>query len=179
MLTAERQRVDRARPPVRTRIQAHIPWLEPAVADRDDELQRTIRRRPVWRAQEDLLRRVPGIGPIVAMTLLADLPARGRRPHQQLAAVGGLAPRHGERGTRRGTRLGWGGCGRVRSGLSRAAVVASRPNPISRAFYDRLVAAGTAKTVALVAGLPKLVPILNALIHHRTPWAPPTVAVKA
>jgi transposase len=179
MLTAERQRLGTARPPVRARVQAHIHWLDQEVADLDDALGRTLRASPIWRAQEALLRSVPGIGPVVAVTLLAELPELGTLDRKRIAALTGLAPVACDSGTLRGKRLVWGGRGRVRAALYMAALVATRHNPVLRAFYQRLLRAGKAKKVALTACMHKLLIILNAILHTRAPWTRPPVALGA
>jgi transposase len=176
MLTAERQRLGTARPPVRGRVQAHIAFLEQELADLDDELGRTIRASPIWRETEDLLRSVPGVGPVVARTLLADLPELGRLDRKQIGALVGLAPLTCDSGTLRGRRIIWGGRGRVRSALYMAALAAMRHNPVIRAFYTRLLAEGKPKMVALTACMHKLLTILNAIARHRTPWRAPHAA---
>lgn len=176
MLTAERQRLGTARPPVRGRVQAHIAFLEQELADLDDELGRTIRASPIWRETEDLLRSVPGVGPVVARTLLADLPELGRLDRKQIGALVGLAPLTCDSGTLRGRRIIWGGRGRVRSALYMAALAAMRHNPVIRAFYTRLLAEGKPKMVALTACMHKLLTILNAIARHRTPWRVPHAA---
>jgi len=172
MLVAERQRLATAHPPVRDRIQAHIRWLEQELADLDDELGRTIRRSPIWREREALLCSVPGIGPTVARTLLAELPELGQLDRKRIALLVGLAPLNCDSGTLRGKRIVWGGRARGRSALFMAALVASRHNPVIRAFYARLLAAGKPKLVALTACAHKLLTILNAIVAHRTPWQP-------
>jgi len=166
MLTTERQRLGTARPPVRGRVQVHIRWLEQELAALDDELNGTIHGSPIWREQEALLRSVPGIGPV---TLLAELPELGQLDRKRIASLVGLAPLNRDSGTWRGKRIVWGGRGRVRSTLYMAALVASRHNPVIRAFYDHLLAAGKPKMVALTACMHKLLTILNAILAHRTP----------
>lgn len=170
MLTAEQQRLGRARPPVRGRVEAHIPWLQQELADLDGEVREAVQASPLWREQEELLRSAPGIGPVVATTLLADLPELGTLNRKQISALVGVAPLNCDRGTLRGKRAVWGGRGRVRATLYMAALVAVRHNPIIRAFYARLLAVGKAKKVALTACMHKLLIILNAMLHHRTPW---------
>lgn len=170
MLTAEQQRLGRARPPVRGRVEAHITWLQQELADLDGELREAVQASPLWREQEELLRSAPGIGPVVATTLLADLPELGTLNRKQISALVGVAPLNCDSGTRRGKRAVWGGRGRVRATLYMAALVAVRHNPIIRAFYARLLAVGKAKKVALTACMHKLLIILNAMLHHRTPW---------
>jgi transposase len=179
MLTAERQRLGAAPPAVRARVQAHVRWLERELADVDDDLGRTLRASPAWRAKEDLLRSVPGVGPVVALTLLAELPELGALDRKRLAALVGVAPLNADSGTRRGKRLVWGGRGRVRAALYMAALVATRFNPVLRAFYQRLLAAGKAKKVALTACMRKLLLILNAMVQSGTPWRHPAAAAGA
>ena len=176
MLTAEHQRWGTAHGPVRARIEAHVAWLDRELADLDDDLGRTLRASPVWRAQEDLLRSVPGIGPVVARTLLAELPELGTLDRKRLAALVGLAPLTADSGTRRGKRVVWGGRSRVRAALYMAALVATRYNPVIRGFYQRLLHAGKAKKLALIACMHKLLTILNAIVHSHTPWRQPTGA---
>ncbi len=110
MRTAEQNRRGAVRvEPVRARIQAHLAWLEAELADVDTELRHLVRASPLWREQGDLLRSVPGIGPIVSLTLLADLPELGRLSHGQIAALVGVAPLNRDSGTLRGRRAVWGG----------------------------------------------------------------------
>jgi transposase len=174
MLTAERQRLGTALPAVRTRVRAHVRWLERELAAVDDDLGGALRVSPAWREKEVLLRSVPGVGPVVALTLLAELPELGALDRKRLAALVGLAPHAADSGTRRGKRLVWGGRGRVRTALYMAALVATRHNPVVRAFYQRLLRAGKAKKVALTACMHKLLLILNAIVHAGTPWRPPS-----
>ena len=170
MLLAERNRLGTAHAPVRSRVQAHIRWLEQELADLDDELGRTIRQSPVWREREALLRSVPGIGPATALTLLAELPELGQLDRKRIATLVGLAPLNCDSGTLRGKRVVWGGRARVRSALYMAALVATRHNPVIRRFDARLLAAGKPKLVALTACMHKLLLILNALVRHHTAW---------
>jgi transposase len=172
MLTAERQRLGTARPPVRDRLRAHIAWLGQELADLDADLARRVQQSPVWREREDLLRSVPGIGPIVATTLLAELPELGALDRKRIAALVGVAPLARDSGTLRGKRLVWGGRGRVRTALYMATLVAVRHNPSLRAFYARLLRAGKAKKVALTACMHKLLLIVNAIVHTGAPWHP-------
>jgi transposase len=179
MLTAERQRRDVARPPVRERVQAHVAWLEGELAALDADLGRALRASPVWRAKEDLLRSVPGVGPVVATTLLAELPELGTLDRKRIAALVGLAPLACDSGTQRGKRVVWGGRGRVRTALYMAALAGIRFNPVVRAFYRRLLAAGKPKKVALTACSHKLLLILNAILQAGAPWRPPVVGIGA
>lgn len=172
MLTAERHRLTHATSAVRPHVQAHIAWLEGQLREVDHDLGTTIRQSPVWREHDTLLQSVPGLGPIISRTLLADLPELGTLTRQQIAALVGVAPFPWDSGTLRGKRSCWGGRAPVRAALYMAALVATRCNPVLKAFYQRLCAAGKPRRVALVACMRKLLTILNAMIKHRTPWTP-------
>lgn len=170
MRTAEQNRLGTAPPPVRKGIRAHIAWLARQLARIDDDLAQAIRESPVWREKDDLLQSAPGVGPVLATTLLAGLPELGTLSRQQVAALVGVAPLNRDSGTLRGRRRVWGGRAQVRTALYMAALTATRYNPVIRAFYARLCAAGKAKKVALTACMRKLLTILNAMLKHRTPW---------
>jgi len=172
MLTAERNRLALARGPVRRDLQAHIHWLEQRVKASNDDLRTTLRQSPLWRATEQLLRSVPGIGPTTAAVLIAQLPELGRLTRQQLAALVGVAPLNRDSGPRHGPRTIWGGRATVRGPLYMATLVATRYNPVIRAFYQRLRAAGKPAKVALIAAMRKLLTILNAMVKAQRPWAP-------
>ncbi len=170
MVTAERNRLEHASLAIRRNITDHLRWLERRVAAVDRDLDDTIQRSPVWRAKENLLRTVPGIGPVVSRTLLADLPKLGRLNRKQIAALVGVAPLARDSGTLRGKRTVWGGRAPVRAVLDMGALVATRRNPVLRAFYCRLVEAGKPKKVALIACMRKLLTILNAMMRTNTTW---------
>lgn len=170
MLVAEQHRMRTAPRPIQRQIQAHLTWLKQQLAMLDEDLTHRIQATPLWREQEDLLRSVPGIGPVVSRTLLGELPELGRLTHKQIAALVGVAPLNRDSGSLRGRRIIWGGRAVVRGVLYMSAVVAARRNPIIKAFYQRLRTAGKAPKVALVACMRKLVTILNAMVKHRTPW---------
>lgn len=173
MLVAENNRLSAtASESVRRRIQAHIRWLEKEISRTDGELEEAIERSPTWRENESLLRSVPGVGPVLARTLLAELPELGTLSHKRLSALVGVAPFNFDSGTLRGRRMVWGGRARVRSTLYMASLAATRYNPAIRAFYERLVAAGKPRKVALVACMRKLLSILNAVVRDRVPWSP-------
>lgn len=122
--------------------------------------------------KDDLLQSVPGVGRVVSLTLLAELPELGRLSHKEIAALVGVAPLNRDSGTLRGKRLVYGGRAPVRAVLYMAALVASRRNPVIRAFYERLRAAGKPAKVALTACMRKLLVILNAIARSGTPWRP-------
>jgi len=170
MRTAEQHRLASARPAVRTSLRAHITWLERELRHTDRDLASAIRESPVWREKEALLRSMPGVGPVLTTTLLANLPELGTLTGKQIAALVGVAPFNRDSGTWRGTRAVWGGRAPIRAVLYMGALVAARFNPVIRAFYLRLCAAGKAKKVALTACMRKLLLILNAMLKHRTPW---------
>jgi transposase len=172
MLTAEKNRLRSARELVHRRVQDHICWLEQELADLDDDLERTLRKSPLWREKDNLLRSVPGIGRVVSITLLADLPELGTLSRHQIAALVGVAPLNRDSGRFRGKRMVWGGRARVRAALYMAALTASRYNPIIKAFYHRLCEAGKARKVALTACMRKLLIILNSMVKHRQTWNP-------
>ena len=174
MLGAERRRLAQAPPtgPVTRDLRNHIRWLERRVGDVDDEIGTAIQHSPIWRVHEDLLRTVPGIGPTVARTLLAELPELGHLDRRAVAALVGVAPFNRDSGQWRGQRTIRGGRASVRAALYMAALVASRHNPVLRAFYQRLRAAGKPAKVALVAVMRKLLTTINAMLKHHTPWQP-------
>jgi transposase len=172
MLQAEEQRLAMAPRAVRPQIQHHIEWLRQQLVDTNGELQTLIRSSAVWREHEDLLRTVPGVGPVLATTLLADLPELGRLNRKQIAALVGVAPFNRDSGQYRGQRRTWGGRAPVRATLYMATVASVRCNPVLRTFYERLCAAGKPKKLALIACMRKLLTILNAMMRRRVPWTP-------
>jgi transposase len=170
MLTAERNRLLVAAPAVRRDLQQHIRFLERRVREADGELHTAVKASPAWRVKDDLLQSVPGVGRVVSLTLLAELPELGRLSHKEIAALVGVAPLNRDSGTLRGKRLVYGGRAPVRAALYMAALVASRCNPVIRAFYQRLRTAGKPAKVALTACMRKLLTILNAMARSGLPW---------
>ena len=171
MMVAERNRASRAPKSVGKRIDAHIRWLEAELDRADKDLDQSIRQSPIWQENEDLLRSVPGIGPIVSRTLLAELPELGQLNRKQIAALVGVAPLNRDSGQFKGRRTIWGGRAAARACLYMAALVASRHNSVIGAFYTRLRSAGKKPKVVLVACMRKLLTIINAMIKHRTHWS--------
>lgn len=153
MLTAEKNRLGTALPSVRQRIQGHIRWLQQELEDLDNELEEALRQSPLWREKEALLRSVPGVGRVLSVTLLAQLPELGSLDRHQIAALAGVAPLNRDSGTLRGRRTVWAGRATVRAALYMATLVATRFNPVMRTFYQRLLAAGKPKKVALTASV--------------------------
>jgi transposase len=172
MLTAERNRLETARRSVRPSLQQHIRWLERRVKDTDRDLQRGLERSPLWRAKDDLLRSVPGVGRVTSAMLVAHLSELGTLSRRQIASLVGVAPLNRDSGRQRGTRTTWGGRANVRATLYMATLVATRRNPTIKVFYQRLLAAGKPPLVALVAAMRKLLTILNAMLKHNQPWQP-------
>jgi transposase len=172
MLTAEKNRMGSALKPLRKGIQQHIDWLSQSLAELDGELGDFLRQSPIWREKEDLLKSVPGVGDVLARTLVAELPELGQLNRKQIAALAGVAPFNRDSGKMRGKRAVWGGRAPVRAALYMATLTATRFNPVIRIFYQRLLAAGKLKKVALVACMRKLLTILNAMLKHRTSWCP-------
>jgi len=170
MRVAEKNRLYASRPPVRQRIQTHIAWLSQELDEMDRGLKEMLHNSPVWREKENLLRAVPGVGPQLTMSLLAYLPELGTLDRKKIAALAGVAPFNRDSGTMRGKRAVWGGRSHVRAPLYMGALVASRHNPVISIFYQRLLAAGKPKKVALTACMRKLLIILNAMLKHHTSW---------
>ena len=179
MLTAEQNRlisaaVQDAPEPLRDQLGEHIEWLRRQVADIDDDLQQQLRDSPVWREREDLLRTIPGVGPVTSATLLSQLPELGQLDRKAIAKLVGVAPLNHDSGTLRGRRRVWGGRSAVRAVLYMAALVATRCNERIRDFYQRLRSAGKPAKVALVACMHKLLVLCNSVLRSATPWRPVT-----
>ncbi len=172
MLTAEHNRLSQAGGDIRPSIETHIKWLKEALSEINDDLDRRIRLSPSWLEKDNLLKSVPGVGKVVSSSLLIELPELGELNRRKIAALVGVAPFNRDSGTMRGRRTVWGGRAKLRAVLYMAALVASRRNPIIAAFYQRLLDAGKAKKVALVACMRKLLTILNAMMRTMTVWQP-------
>ncbi len=170
MLTAEKNRMRLAARPIQKRVQAHITWLEKELEGLTTDLTTTMHHSPVWREKEEVLRSVPGVGPVLTTTLFANLPELGTLTRKEVAALAGVAPFPRDSGTLKGRRAIWGGRAHVRAALYMAALVATRRNPVIRTFYQRLCQAGKAKKLALTACMRKLLTILNAMVKSGTPW---------
>ena len=170
ILVAEMNRLGRAIDAVRPSLQAHITWLERESKDLDEGLRKTLRQSPVWREKDDLLRSVPGVDEQLSLSLLAYLPGLGTLDRKQVAALVEVAPFNRDSGTLRRKRTVWGGRVRVRAALYMGALVASRHNPVIKDFYQRLLAAGKPKMLALTACMRKPLLILNSMLKHGSPW---------
>ena len=172
MRTAETNRRPSLAPRLRTRLDEHVTWLSQQIAELDRELDQTLRESPVWQAQEARLRTIPGIGPVVARTLLGELPELGTLDRQQIAGLAGVAPLNQDSGQRTGARRIWGGRASVRAALYMAVVSAIRCNPVIRSCYQRLLAAGKPVKVAMVACMRKLLVFANAVLRDDVDWSP-------
>lgn len=172
MLTAEQNRTATAHATLLEHLQKHMTWLQDELDALSTELHLLIQRSQTWQLNDEFLQSVPGVGPITAFTLLSLLPELGTLNRKQIAALVGLAPFAQESGKWRGKRRISGGRPAVRSVLYMATLAAVRFNPALRSFYQRLLAAGKQKKVALVAAMRKLLILLNSLIANQTPWNP-------
>lgn len=171
MLGAERQRLGRALDPrLKKSLKRLIMALEKELGEIDGDIDQAVRASPVWRRKEVLLQSVPGVGPITARTLLAEMPELGALDRRQAAALAGLAPFTRQSGQWRGKSFIGGGRTRVRTALFMAALSASRFNPVLKRFHQRLIKAGKPKMVALVAVARKLLILLNAVLRDQKPW---------
>jgi transposase len=173
MIGAERQRAQRTTMPrLKKSIARLLKALEKELASVDDDIDGAVRASPAWREKENLLVSVPGVGPTIARTLISELPELGQLGRKEIAALAGLAPFTRQSGKWRGQSFTGGGRTTVRSVLFMGALVAKKHNPTLKAFFDRLVAAGKPKMVALIAVARKLLTILNAVIRDNRPWQP-------
>ena len=172
MLSSERNRLLQADEGVRPGIEIHINWLEEAISAITETLDSQIRSSPAWLEKDNLLKRVPGIGKVVATTLLIELPELGQLNRRKIAALVGVAPLNRDSGTMRGKWMVWGGRAKLRAVLYMAALVATKYNPIRATFYQRLLDAGKVKKAALVACMRKLLTIINVMMRTMTLWNP-------
>jgi transposase len=170
MITMENNRLWSAGPRVLPSLQEHLNWLKKEVKDLDKDLEDKIQKSPIWREKDDLLRSVPGVGPVLSLTLLGSLPELGTLNRKQIAALAGVAPLNRDSGKFRGKRTTKGGRTRVRCVLYMATLVATRFNPLIKAYYKHLLEKGKVKKVALTACMRKLLTILNAMIRDRQAW---------
>jgi transposase len=170
MIVMEKNRLCSASRTVALSIQENIKWLKHLLRDLDNELDNHIKASPVWREKEDLLKSVPGVGTVLSKTLLGTLPELGNLTRKQVAALAGVAPFNHDSGKYRGKRTIKGGRTRVRAPLYMATLVATRWNPVIKAYYLHLLELGKIKKVALTACMRKLLVILNAIVREHRPW---------
>jgi transposase len=171
MIVAERQREKQmAHRRLKKSVARLILALTRELNELDAGIDEAVRHSPVWRDKEDLLKSVPGVGPVVARTLIAEMPELGQLDRRQVASLAGLAPWTRQSGKWRGRSFTGGGRRTVRTVIFMAAMVAKRCNPVLKAFHQRLIDAGKPKMVAIIAVARKLLTILNAILRDKTPW---------
>ena len=172
MLTMEKNRLHQAPPRTQPSLRRHLEFLEPELAEVEQQLADEIAATPAWQEIATRLQTVKGIGPVTATLLILELPELGRLDRKQIAALVGVAPFNRDSGTMRGKRFCSGGRASVRTGLYMATRAAIRSNPPIRALYTRLIAAGKLDKVALVACIRRLLTILNVMIRSQSDWDP-------
>jgi transposase len=171
MLTAEKnRRGSAATDTVRKEIKEHIDWLQDRIAELDEQLQALLKSSSRWQVKDDLLQSVPGIGPVVSFSMIADLPELGTLNRQQISKLVGVAPLNCDSGQQRGTRHIYGGRARVRNMLYMAALTATRYNPVIKEFYKRLLAKHKPFKVAITACMRKLLVIINVMVRDGARW---------
>lgn len=170
MITMEKNRLHSAGPRVTPSVELHIKWLKGELKSLDKELEDMIQDSPAWREKDSLFKSVPGVGPVLSMTLLGVFPEMGRLTRKQIAALAGVAPFNRDSGVYRGKRTIKGGRVKIRPPLYMAALSATRSNPVIREYYNHLLQKGKAKKVALTACMRKLLVILNAIVRDNRPW---------
>lgn len=177
MLTAEKNRLRLSGPEVARDIREHIRWLEKRLKRVEAELRDKVQSNEAWRQKDAILQSVPGVGPAVAASFLADLKELGELNRRQIAHLVGVAPLNRDSGSFHGQRSIWGGRANVRAMLYMAALAASRHNPLIKAMYQRLRSIGKPAKVALVACMRKLLTILNSMVRAGSPWSADRAAI--
>ena len=173
MLVAEKQRLHRASGAMRKELRHHIAYLEGRVKDVEEDIDKTVRRSDAWRRKSEIVRSVPGFGKAFCAMVLAKVPELGALNRKQIGALVGVAPMPDDSGSRHGRRMIAGGRFEVRNKLYMCAMVAARSNPVLKQFYERLVARGKPKKLALAAVMRKLIVTLNAMFKSNSLWRPP------
>lgn len=172
MIVMEKNRLSAARKSIKRKIQLNLTWLEKQLADLDSEMDDFIKDSPIWRAKEDLLTSVPGVGKVLARTLLSSLPELGSVNRHGIASLVGVAPFNRDSGKYQGKRCCWGGRTAVRNALYMATFSAIRHNPVIRAHYEKLIAKNKTFKVAMVACMRKMLVIINAMVRENKSWNP-------
>ena len=155
-------------------LKKHMAWLDKQIAGLDRDLTKRLRASDAWRAKDDLLQGIPGVGAVTSVTLLAKCPELGQLNRREIAKLTGVAPLANDSGKHRGKRFVWGGRADVRAVLYMATVTAIRCNPAIKAFADRLKQAGKPAKVVIVACMRKLLTVMNAMVKNNAPWTPKT-----
>jgi len=158
--------------PLEKSLNKHIAWLDKRIAEIDTDLTNRLRKSDVWRTKDDLLRAIPGVGPVTTLTMLAKCPELGKLNRREIAALTGVAPLANDSGKHRGKRFVWGGRADVRAVLYMAAISAIQHNDTIKVFAERLRKAGKPPKVVIVACMRKLLTIMNAMLKNNTPWNP-------
>ncbi len=158
--------------PLQKNLNKHIAWLDKQITAVDNDLTKRLRGSSVWRAKNDLLREIPGVGAVTTLTMLAKCPELGTLNRREIAALTGVAPLANDSGKHRGKRFIWGGRADVRAVLYMAAVSAIQHNEPIKAFADRLKKAGKPPKVVIVACMRKLLTIMNSMLKNNAPWNP-------
>jgi transposase len=173
MITAEQNRLVSAPEWVRPDIEELIAILKKRLAAINRDLNKLIRKSPLGREKDKILQSFPGVGPVMASTMIAELPELGNLNRREIAALVGVAPLNCDSGTHKGKRKIWGGRAALRSVLYMCALTATRCNPVIREFYQRLRRAGKPFKVAITSCMRKILVILNAMMRSRTCWQTP------
>lgn len=160
--------------PLEKSLNQHIAWLDKRIAEIDTDLTQSLRESDAWRAKDDLLRGIPGVGAVTTLTMLAKCPELGKLNRREIAALTGVAPLASDSGKHRGRRFIWGGRADVRAVLYMAAISAIRCNDTIKAFAERLKKTGKPPKVVIVACMRKLLTIMNSMLKHNSPWNPKT-----
>ena len=172
MLAVEKNRLTTARKAMKKDILRHLAFLEKAIGQMDNDLQKSVEDSPIWRVNDDILQSVPGVGPTCATTLMAQLPELGMLDRKKIAALVGVAPLNRDSGYKTGRRIIWGGRAPVRAVLYMSTLVATRHNPVIRTHYEHLINQGKLRKVAMTACMRKLLTLLNAMIRDQSRWQP-------
>jgi len=179
LIDEKNRRASAASDTVRDQIKAHIDWLEECIAELDEQLKALLQSSAPWQAKDDILQSVPGIGPVVSFSIIADLPELGTLNRQQISKLVGVAPLNRDSGQQRGTRHIYGGRAELRRVLYMAALSASRHNLVIKEFYERLCAKQKPFKVAITACMRKLLSIINVMVRDNTCWKSPQQTVSA
>lgn len=170
MITAEKNRLYSAPQWIKKEIQTHLQWLEKCLAKLNKDLDRMVKNSPLWQAKDEILQSAKGVGPVLSLNLINDLPELGILNRKKIAALVGVAPMNRDSGKFRGRRTIWGGRSEIRTALLMATRSAIRFNPVIRAFYERLETAGKPRKVSETACMRKFLTILNTMMRNRTCW---------
>jgi len=170
MLTVEKNRLRQAHGSIDKSIKKSVDFLKKQLKDVEKQLAEQVKNDEEWSRKTEVLESIRGVGRVIAVTLVADLPELGKVSHKEIAALAGLAPLNRDSGSMQGQRSIWGGRATVRTALYMGALVAVRFNPVLKAFYEKLCQAGKKKKVALIACAHKLLTIMNSMVKHDTKW---------